>query len=62
MEKRKLILTDLITFGFIALVGALFGSSNPGGIAVLTGRVTCCVSTVLVALSLFVKRPSGSWL
>jgi hypothetical protein len=60
MQKGKQILADITTFGMIAIVGALFGYSNAGALVILTGRVVCCVSTVLIALSLFVKRPPGS--
>jgi uncharacterized membrane protein YtjA (UPF0391 family) len=60
MEKAKLVLADVVIFGLIALVGALFGFSNTGGVALITGRAVCFVATVLVALSLVVKRPPGS--
>jgi uncharacterized membrane protein len=60
MENGKFIITDLITFGLIAIVGALFGFSNAAGVAVVVGRAICCVSTGLAAVSLFVKRDPQS--
>jgi uncharacterized membrane protein YtjA (UPF0391 family) len=58
MEKRRLILADVLTFGSIALVAALFGFfHHTDGDAMLIGRVVCAVSLVLVALSLTVRRP-----
>jgi hypothetical protein len=60
MEKGKRILADCLTFGLIALAGAVFSFSSAGGMVALTGRVVCCVSSVLVALAVFIKRPPGS--
>jgi uncharacterized membrane protein YtjA (UPF0391 family) len=62
MEHRKRILTDVLTFVLIALAGALFGFAGTGGIIALTGRVVCCISSVLAALAMVVKRPPESLL
>jgi len=56
MEKVVLILRDVIIFGLTALFGAVLGFSNLGGATALAGKVVCCISMVLVALSLVVNR------
>ncbi len=57
MENHKLILADLLIFGLIAFVAAIFGYSGATGDVSLIGRVVCYVAIVLAALALVVKRP-----